>query len=337
MSFKVGVTRDLQTTSGEPAFDATAFDELASAPGIEWEWIDSPVEEITPEIAAKYDALHVNLPRVTTASIAREDCRVRIIARNGVGYDTVDVAAMTEAGIVVTNTPVAVRRPVAVAALTLVFALTGKLLTKDRLVRKGRWNERTNHMGVGLTKRTLGLVGAGSIGSEIIRLARPFFHRIAAADPYVADAEIVATGAEPMTLDTLLAEADFVVACCLLTEQTRHLMDASAFARMKPGAFFINVGRGPIHDEAALIDALRAGHIAGAGLDVTEREPISHDSPLLSMDNTIITAHSLCWTDECFEDIARTALRSIADYASGIKPRYVVNPDAARTLRSPGE
>jgi phosphoglycerate dehydrogenase-like enzyme len=329
MSFKVGVTRDLMTEGGGPCFAPAAFDELAKAGiPIAWEWLPETLVAITPEIAAAYDGLHVNLPRVTQAGVARADCRVRIIARNGVGYDSVDVPAMTARGILVTNTPVAVRRPVAVATLTLLFALAGRLFAKDRLVRTGRWDDRVEHMGLGLTGRTLGLLGAGSIGQEVARLASPFFGRVIAADPYVSDATVAATGATRVPFDTLLAESDFLVACCLLTPETRHLMNAAAFARMRRSAFFVNVGRGPIHDEAALAAALRAGQIAGAGLDVTEVEPIPADSPLIGMDQVILTPHALCWTDECFEDIARTALRSIADVAAGRRPAHLVDPAA---------
>ena len=151
-------------------------------------------------------------------------------------------------------------------------------------------------------------------------LARPFFGEMIYADPL----EVAIDGARQTSLEELLAEADVIVVACLLTEDTHHLIDAAAFARMKPTAFFINMARGPIHDEAALIAALQSGQIAGAGLDVTEEEPIADNSPLLTMDNTIITAHSLCWTDECFEDIARTALRSIVDVSRGHRPKHVV-------------
>ncbi|MEO1694587.1 MAG: NAD(P)-dependent oxidoreductase, partial [Pseudomonadota bacterium] len=206
------------------------------------------------------------------------------------------------------------------------------LFEKDRMVRDGRWNDRVNYMGTGLTGRTLGIIGAGSIGIEVIKLAQPFFGKIVASDPY-ADADTVASvGAALVPLDDLLGQSDFVVTCCLLTGETHHLIDHAALARMKETAYFVNVGRGPIHDEAALIDALQSGSIAGAGLDVTEVEPIPDDSPLLGMDNTIITAHALCWTDECFEDIARTALRSIVDVALGVRPVHVVNAVAAAHL-----
>lgn len=335
MTFKIASTRDLMTADGTPCFPAKAFDVLKQEPRISWEWLPEEVTEITPEIMARYDGLHVNLPLVTAASAAGDDCRCKIIARNGVGYDTVDLEAMTARGVVVTNTPLAVRRPVAVATMTLLFALAGRLFDKDRLVRTGRWNDRVEYMGYGLTSRTLGLIGAGSIGQEIIRLASPFFDRIIASDPFI-DADVIKTaGGEKRDFDAVLSEADFVVVCCLLTDETRHLIDDAAFARMKPTAFYLNVGRGPIHDEAALVRALQKGTIAGAGLDVTEVEPISPDSPLLTMENTIITPHGLCWTDECFEDIAATALRSIVDVAQGRRPRHVVNPAAAQHLPEP--
>ena len=320
MTFRVGGTSDLKTASGEPCFNPAAFDELAANPEIEWEWIDAGAE-ITAHHAETFDALHVNLPRVTAASVATENLRLKIVARNGVGYDTVEVGALAARGVITTNTPFAIRRPVAVAALTHAFALTGKLITKDRLVRAGRWNERVEHMGVGLTTRTLGVIGAGGIGRELMSLAQTFFAEMIYADPLEAPVD----GARQTSLETLLAEADIIVVACLLTEETRHLIDAAAFAKMKPTTFFINMARGPIHDEAALIEALQTGQIAGAGLDVTEKEPIADDSPLLTMENTIITAHSLCWTDECFEDIARTALRSIVDVSQGRRPLHVVD------------
>jgi D-3-phosphoglycerate dehydrogenase len=128
-------------------------------------------------------------------------------------------------------------------------------------------------------------------------------------------------------LDRLMSEADFVVVTCLLTDETRHLVNEQRLRLMKPSAYLINVARGPIVDEAALAKILREDVILGAGLDVTELEPIDPASPLLAMDNVIITPHALCWTDECFHDIAATALRSVADVFAGKRPLHVVNPD----------
>jgi len=320
------------TASGSPCFPAAAFDVLKETPNIVWEWLAEDVNEITPELMAAYDGLHVNLPLVKSSCVVKDDVRCKIIARNGVGFDTVDVEAMTAKGVIVTNTPIAVRRPVAVATLTLLFALAGRLIDKDKLVRAGRWNERTDYMGTGLTTRTLGLIGAGSIGKEIMRLAMPFFEEVIAFDPFADAAAVSSIGGRLASFDEVLAQSDFVCVCCLLTDETRHLMNAASFQKMKPDAYYLNVGRGPIHDEAALIDALRSGQIAGAGLDVTEQEPISADSPLIGMDNTIITPHALCWTDECFEDIARTALQSIVDVSKGMRPVHVVNAPAAEHL-----
>ncbi len=324
-TFKVGITRDLLTADGTPCFDARALAILDANPAIQWEWVPEDMAEVTPDVAARYDAIHVNLPRVTAASVARADCRLKIVARNGVGFDSVDVPALTAKSIVLTNTPLAVRRPVAVASLTMLFALAGRLLKKNELTHAGRWNDRVQYMGQGLTTRTLGIVGAGGIGQEILRLARPFFKSMLAADPYADRAAIAALGADTVPLDDLMARSDFVVVCCLLNAETRHLIDARRLALMQRTAYFINMGRGPIVDEKALISALRAGAIAGAGLDVTDQEPIQPDNPLLAFDNVIVTPHALCWTDECFYDIAASALQSIVDLSLGKKPKHVVN------------
>lgn len=330
--FTVGMTRDLMRRDGTPAFDERAFDELRSIDGVVWEWIPEDIDEITPDIAARYDGLLVGLPRVSAETLARQDCRLKIVARNGVGFDTVDLAAATAKGVVVTNTPIAVRRPVAVAALTLIFALAGRLLKKNEIVRAGRWNDRTAFMGQGLTTRTLGVIGAGSIGAELLTLARPFFGRMIAADPYADPARTAGLGAATVPLDELMSAADFVVVSCLLTDETRHLVNEQRLRLMKPTAYLVNVARGPIVDEAALARVLRENVILGAGLDVTEREPIEPTSPLLAMDNVIITPHALCWTDECFYDIAATALRSIADVSAGRRPVHVVNPSVYDVL-----
>ena len=156
-------------------------------------------------------------------------------------------------------------------------------------------------------------------------MARTFDVVLLAADPYVNAIELSYLGARKVDLATLLEASDFVVVCCLLNEGTRHLVDAPQFAKMRPTAYFINVARGPIVDEPALIDALRTGKIAGAALDVFEQEPIAPDNALLGMDNVILTPHSLCWTDECFHNMASTGLQSIVDALSGRRPEFVVN------------
>jgi D-3-phosphoglycerate dehydrogenase len=320
----VGLSRDILTRDGEPSFGRAPLALLDANPRISWEFVPESVDEITPDIMARYDGLYVNAPRVTAASVARDDLRVKIVARHGVGYDSVDVAALARRGVIATNTPIAVRRPVAVAALTFVFALAGRLVEKDRLTRAGRWHERTSWMGLGLTTRTLGVIGAGGIGRELLALARPFGWRMLATDPYVDPAAVSALGADLVPLDRLLQGSDFVVATVLLNDETRHLMNAQRFAQMKRGAYFINLSRGPIVDEAALIDALRERSIAGAGIDVFEQEPVAPDNPLLAMDNVLLTPHALCWTDECFDAIAREGLGCIVDVVNGHTPQSVI-------------
>jgi D-3-phosphoglycerate dehydrogenase len=330
MTFKLGIVRDVLNAAGEPSFGSAALDVLKGNPGLEWEYTAEAVTEITADIAARYDGLYVNSSRVSAATVARGDCRLRIVARHGVGYDSVDVDALSAKSIVLTNTPIAIRRPVAVATLTLLFALAGRLFAKDRITRAGRWAERNDLMGTGLVGRTLGIVGGGGIGQELLRVSAPFGMRRLVADPYASEASLRALDATGVALEQLMRESDFVVVACLLTDETRHLIGAPQFALMKPGAYFINVARGPIVDEPALIDALRAGRIAGAGLDVFEQEPVDPANPLLGMDKVIVTPHALCWTDECFHAIAASGLQGVVDFSLGRRPAHVVNPEAWR-------
>jgi phosphoglycerate dehydrogenase-like enzyme len=325
IKLRVGLTRDILDSRGEPAFGRAALEILDRDPNLEWEYLPAVVSEISPVLAAQYDALYVNIARVPAAAVERADCRLRIVARHGVGYDSVDVAAMTRAGVLVTNTPTSMPRPVATTALTFVLALAGKLFLKDRLTRSGRWHERMDNMGLGLSGRTLGVVGAGGIGKELLRMARVFDLKLLATDPVANDVELGYIGARKVDLDTLMRESDFVVVCCLLNEHTRHLIGAEALAKMKPTSYLINVARGPIVDEKALIDVLQKRRIAGAALDVFEQEPIDPTNPLLTMDNVIVTPHSLCWTDECFHNMASTGLRSIVDALNGRIPEFLVN------------
>lgn len=324
-TFRVGITRDILDSRGEPAFGKKALALLDEAPGIEWEYLPEVVRELTADHAARYDAIYVNMARTPAAAVARADSKLRVVARHGVGYDSVDVPAMTKAGVIVTNTPMPMPRPVATIALTFILALAGKLMLKDRLTRSDRWDERMDNMGMGLTGRTLGVIGAGRIGKELLRMARTFDLKLLACDPYVNAVELGYVGAKKVDLATLLRESDFVVTIPLLNDETRHLMSTREFAQMKPSAYFINVSRGPVVDEAALIAALREKRIPGAALDVFEQEPVDPANALLAMDNVIVTPHSLCWTDECFHNMAITGLQSIVDTLQGKVPEFVVD------------
>jgi D-3-phosphoglycerate dehydrogenase len=217
---------------------------------------------------------------------------------------------------------------VATIALTFILALAHRLMAKDRITRAGRWPERLDHMGTGLTGRTPGVIGAGRIGKELLRLSRPFDLKLMAADPYAETLELNYIGARHVSLAQVMSESDFVVITCLLNEETRSLVGSRELALMKPSAFLINVARGPIVDERALYEVLAARRIAGAGLDVFEQEPTPADNPILKLDNVIVSPHALCWTDELFGNIARTAIGAVLAVQAGRRPEFLVNPAA---------
>jgi phosphoglycerate dehydrogenase-like enzyme len=265
------------------------------------------------------------LAKVTRRTVSGPNRRLKLIARFGVGYDTVDVPALTENGVLLTITPDGVRRPVASSALTFILMLAHRVMIKDRLVRENRWTERTNHMGTGLSGRVLGSLGVGNIGSELFRLAMPFAMRHLACDPYVTQESVAPLGVKLVDPDTLLRESDFVCVNCPLTEETRHLIGARQFALMKPTAFFINTARGPIVDQKALTKALQERRIGGAGLDVFDPEPPPADDPILKLDNVILAPHALCWTDQCFAGIGASDVKAVLDVMHGRDPVGIVN------------
>ena len=330
--FRVGLTRDFLKPDGSVGFGDVGLEVLAQNTRIEREFLPDCGSELPVEVANQFDALLVLAPRVTAATL--EGCdRLSLVARFGVGYDNVDVAACTRNNVMLTITPAGVRRPVAVSALTLLLALSHKLLAKDRLTREGRWKEKLSEMGVGLTGRTLGLIGLGNIGREILRVVAPLEMRHVAYDPFVSPADAQGSGVELLSLDGLLEQSDFVCVCCALTPETHHLLNAERLGRMKSSAFLINVARGPIIDQQALTTVLRERRIAGAALDVFEKEPIESSDPLLGFDNVILSPHAICWTDELFRGIGQEACRGILDVAAGRLPQNVVNRDV---LSQPG-
>jgi len=321
--FCVGVTRDLLLLDGAGPIADIGLDLLDSG-GIEWAFLGQDVEELSPHLIEGFDAIFVGGPRVTARSIAGSK-RLALIARFGVGYEKIDLDACTQAGILVTITPEAVRRPVAVAALTLLLSLIQNLRCLDYLMRDCRWHERANFLGIGLVVRTVGAVGLGSIGQELFRLIEPFGARRLAYDPYVDATSAQAVGAELVELEVLCRESDFIVVMCALTPETHHLLDAKRLNLMKESALLVNVARGAVIDQTALTAALRERRIRGAGLDVFEHEPVDPTDPLLSLDNVILTPHALCSTDQCLRDCGASACASILDIAAGRVPEFVVN------------
>src|SRR5215211_3502012 len=290
--FRVALSGDFLKADGTPAYPMVDLAPLAAAGG-EVAYVHSVDRVMRAADLEGFDALILLVPRFARESIPQTG-RLSVVARFGVGYDNVDVDACTDAGIAVVITPDGVRRPVAVSIVTLMLALTGKLLIKDRLTRAGPegFAKRSEHMGVGLVGRTFGSLGIGNIGAETFRLLKPFDMKLIAHDPF-ADPRLAAElGVELVPLEEVFRRSDIVSVSCPLTPQTRHLVNAERIALMKPTAFLINTARGPIVDQAALTKALQERRIAGAGLDVLEKEPPDADDPILSLDNVSLAPHA---------------------------------------------
>jgi phosphoglycerate dehydrogenase-like enzyme len=323
--FRVALSGDFKKADGSPAFPDFDLSPLEQNPAVEHEFIKANGVIQAADLEG-FDALILLIPRIEPESFPK-DGRLAIIARFGVGYDTVNVQACTDHGCALAITPDGVRRPVAVAIMTFMLALTGKLFAKDRITRQGPegWARRSEYMGVGLVGRTFGSLGIGNIGAEAFRLAKPLAMKFIAHDPYADPAVARDLGVRLVGLEELFAEADVLSVSCPLNEETRHIVNAERLALMKPTAYLINTARGPVVDEAALTRALQEGRIAGAGLDVLEQEPSPADNPLYRLDNVILTPHALCWTDQCFAGIGAADVKAVFDVMHGRVPTGIVN------------
>jgi phosphoglycerate dehydrogenase-like enzyme len=238
----------------------------------------------------------------------------------------IDVPALTRSAVALAITPNAVKRPVAEAILTLIFALSKNLPEQDRVVRSGKWRGELSRLGVTLAGKTLGSVGCGNIARELFRLSASLgFARYIATDPYVSAEAARAIGVELVPLEQLFRESDYVTVNTLLNESTRGLIGETQFRLMKPGAYFINTARGPIVDQQALTRALRERWIAGAGIDVFEKEPVDPADPLLALHNVIFAPHGLAWTEEIARDNGLEACDHILSVARGEVPADLVN------------
>ncbi|MGE2691182.1 hydroxyacid dehydrogenase [Mycolicibacterium pulveris] len=245
----------------------------------------------------------------------------------GAGYDVIDVEACTRAGIAVCNNSGPGAEAVAEHALGLMLDLAKRITMADRALRGGPLGDRLALRGTQLFGKTLGVVGMGAIGGRLVDLCAPFGMDVLVFDPYVDKATADGRGVALVGLDELIERSDFVQVTCPLTEETRGLFGARQFAAMKRSGYFITTARGPVHDEAALYEALVDGGIAGAGLDVFHEEPPRQDNPLLRLDNVVATPHVAGITVEAARDIAvATATQWQAIFAGQMPPR-LLNPE----------
>jgi D-3-phosphoglycerate dehydrogenase len=294
---------------------------------------------LTPDelraVIGEMDALVVRSQVAVDAALIAAGKRLQVIGRAGVGVDNVDLDAATRAGITVVNAPTGNTIAAAEHTLALLLALARRVAAADASVRRGEW-KRGPLQGVQLTGRTLGIIGLGKIGMAVAERARGLGLTLLGSDPFVTAEQAALRGVELVPLETLLERSDAVTVHVPLGRGTSGLIDAKAIARMKPGAFVLNVSRGGVVDEAALAEALRDGRLGGAGIDVFEAEP-PVGSPLLDAPNTVLTPHLGASTAEAQVAVAEEIAEQVLDVLAGHPARYAVNapllsPEAERTI-----
>ncbi len=267
-----------------------------------------------------YEALLVRSETKVTPDVIAAAKKLKIIGRAGVGLDNVDIPAATRAGVIVMNTPDGNTTSAAEHTMAMMMSLARNIPQADASLKLGKW-ERSKFMGTELYGKTLGVIGLGRIGGEVARRARSFGMRIVAFDPFASKARVDELGAELMELDPLLRAADFITVHAPKTKDTAHLIGERELGIMKPGVRLINVARGGIYDEAALVKALEAKQISGVALDVFEQEPPG-DHPLLRFANVIATPHLGASTEEAQENVAVELAKQVVD---ALKGRIIAN------------
>jgi D-3-phosphoglycerate dehydrogenase len=307
---------------------------VLSPHGIAVQRLNCRTEDDVIEQCAGADALIIQYVSIT-GRLMDALPRLKLVSRYGIGVDMIDAVAATQRGVLVTNVPDFCVEEVANQAMAFLLAFARKVPLIDRAVRSGRavqdgiWNTIPVSKPIRrLSTQTLGIVGLGRIGQRVAIRAAACGLRVLAVDPAIDAAQMAAVGATKVEdLDEMLPRPDYLSLHVPLMETTRHLIDARRLALLKPEAIVINTSRGPVIDETALVAALQAGRLAGAGIDVYEREPIGPEHPLCRMDNVVLSSHSAWYSEESLLDVKIRAAQASADLVQGRIPQYVVNPD----------
>jgi len=309
-------------------------EELEALKGLDCEIVQAVCKSEEETIAVCRDA-HAVLN--TSAKISRrvimELKEALVICRYGVGVDTVDIPAATEHGIIVANVPDFCFDEVADTAMSMILSVPRKVHLLNNLVHQGIWKKDVAKPVHKFRGATLGIFAFGNIGRNICKKAVPFGFRVIAHDSYLTPEKVRDYPVTLVDFDTLLKESDLLTVHAPLTEETRHKFDEAAFRRMKPSAFFFNFGRGPIHDQKALTRALKEGWIAGAGLDVLEKEPPDADDPILKLDNVVFTPHYASYTEEAYRELQVKTGENAAAVLRGDFPKYVFNSEVRPNAR----
>ena len=295
---------------------------------------ESPDEVAAPILAAAH-AYQVGAARDELAphfhvhaDLLRRAPNLLIVSSNGAGFDPVDVEACTAAGVVVVNQSGGNAQSVAEHALGMLLTLSKRIIQADRALRREANVDRNALMGMEVQGKTIGIVGLGNVGRRIAALCRGLLGmNVLAYDPYLSATEMAERGGEKVTLDELLRRSDYVSINCPLTKESRGMIGAREFASMQKHAYFITTARGFIHDEAALLEALRNKQIAGAGLDVWSKEPPPPQHPLLQFDNVLASPHTAGVTREARENMGRIAAEQMLDALDGKRPPRIINPE----------
>ena len=306
--------------------------EVLSKVGVALRLAEKPTPEGIVQVARDADALLVTYAKIT-ADMIRQMVRCRIIARFGIGVDNVDIAAATDAGIVVTRVPDYCIDEVSDHTLALLLALVRKIPFANSRAHAGRWEMSAVVPIHRLRGRVLGLVGFGRIPQLVAPKAKAFGLRVVTYDPYVPDELATAAGVDRVDFAELLKLSDYVSIHTPLVPETEGLFSADVFRKMKPTAYLINTARGPIVDEAALAHALDAGQLAGAALDVLSQEPPTA-SPLLGRDNVILTPHMSFYSVESLVELQTKAAEEVVRVLTGQTARNPVNPGTRKEPRT---
>jgi D-3-phosphoglycerate dehydrogenase len=286
-------------------------------------------EAETVRVLREADGILVNLHPLP-ASVIQELRKCRVISRYGVGYDNVSVETATAKGIWVARVPDYCLEDVSDQALALLLGCVRKVAFKDRRIREGGWNLHKEQPSYRMAGKTLGLIGYGAIGRTLHRKLRGFgLDRILVFDPYMDPEKIAENGAESVNLRTLLKNSDYVSVHAPLNEETKGLIGSRELSLMKKTAILVNTSRGPLLEEKAVAAALAAGKIAAAGLDVFETEPLPSDSPLLELDNVVLSDHAGWYSEESVTELKTKAAQNVLEVLKGGKPVYPVNHPAS--------
>lgn len=305
--------------------DARGLEILQKAPGLKVDNKPGLAPEELKKIIGEYEGLVVRSATKVTADVIEAAGKLRVIGRAGIGVDTVDVEAASKRGIIVMNTPLANTITTAEHAVSMMLSLARKIPQAHATMKAGQW-EKKKFTGVEVYGKTLGVVGIGNIGKIVARRAQGLEMKVIAYDPFITREKAESLGVELVELDELLARADFITIHVPKNKETVNLIDAAAFAKMKKGVRLINCARGGILNEADLVAAIKEGKVAGAALDVFEQEPLSPESPLLGVEEIIMTPHLGAATTEAQENVSTAIAEQMVNFAKGIVVNAVNMP-----------